>query len=447
MQRAPGKKAVQAPPGAGAEVDHPPLLLASASPRRRALLQAAGVPLRVLPAKINEGARPGERARALVLRLAQEKAEAAARGLGQGFALGADTVVAEGDDIFGKARDAAQARRMLERLAGRTHRVLSGVALAAAGGGGRTARLCVESRVRLRAAKPETLAAYVASGEWMDKAGAYALQGEGRHLVETTRGSRSNIIGLPLEETLALLGSAGIEAAPHGAGMFARYEALQRRMADAARRSGRSPEDITLVGAAKRQGAEVVAGAVLAGLCDIGENFTQELRDKPPRIAGLLQDAGTQAPRLHFIGRLQRSSLRHVAQHADVVHSIERIDVAAELDRRAGALGRRLEVLIQVNISAEPQKGGAEPQAVPELVAGLARFAHLRLCGLMAIPAPGPPETVRAAFAKLRKLQGAVGKAALPQLSMGMSDDFETAIAEGADMIRVGSALFGPRPA
>lgn len=422
-----------------------PLLLASASPRRRALLEAAGVPLRVAPAPIDERVRPGESARALVLRLAQEKAEAAARALQRGFALGADTVVAEGEDIFGKARDAAQARRMLERLAGRTHRVLSGVALAPAGGG-RTARLCVESEVRLRAATPEALAAYVASGEWMDKAGAYALQGEGRRLVESTSGSRSNIIGLPLEESLALLAEAGIEAAPHGAGMFARTEALQARIVDAARRCGRAPESITLVGAAKKQCAQVVAGAVLAGLCDIGENFAQELRDKPPRIAELLRDAGTKAPRLHFIGRLQRSSLRHVAQHADVVHSIERIDIADQLDRRAGALGRRLEVLIQVNISEEPQKGGVSPGELPGLVEGLARFTQLRLCGLMALPAPGPQESLRAAFAKLRKLQGAVGAAALPRLSMGMSDDFETAIEEGADMIRVGSALFGPRP-
>ncbi len=427
-------------------MERTPLLLASASPRRRALLEAAGVALRgIAPAHIEERARPGESARELVLRLAQEKAEAVAGTLQSGFALGADTVVAEGDEVFGKAGDAAQARRMLERLSGRTHRVLSGVALAAAGGA-KTTCLCVESEVRLRAASPEALDAYVASGEWVDKAGAYALQGEGRRLVEHTSGSRSNIIGLPLEETLELLGEAGIEAAPHGAGMFARIEALQQRIAEAARRCGRAPESITLVGAAKKQGAQVVAGALLAGLRDIGENFAQELRDKPPRIAELLQDAGTTTPTMHFIGRLQRSNLRHVAKHADVVHSIERIDMAAELDRRADALGRRLEVLIQVNISAEPQKGGVSPRALPALVKGMARFPHLQLCGLMAVPAPGPQARVRAAFAKLRKLQGAIGAAALPRLSMGMSDDFETAIEEGADMIRVGSALFGPRP-
>ncbi len=189
----------------------PELVLASASPRRRALLAGAGVAFRVLPAEIDESPRSGESPVALVVRLAEEKARAVAARLGPGgprCVLGSDTIVVLGDDVLGKPRDAAHARELLGRILGREHSVLTAVALLDARGALHTH--CVESRVAMREASEAEVRAYVATGEPLDKAGAYALQGEGRRFVARVLGSESNVIGLPLDETLALLRQAGV---------------------------------------------------------------------------------------------------------------------------------------------------------------------------------------------------------------------------------------------
>jgi septum formation protein len=190
-----------------------PLVLASASPRRRDLLARTGLPFEVVPADVVEEARAGEAPRALVERLAAEKAASVRDRLParpRRVVLGSDTIVTLDGEILGKPRDAEDAVAMLRRLAGRTHTVWTGVAVAETGAGAPRVR-SVESRVTLRAAGEAELRAYVASGEPLDKAGAYALQGEGRRLVSRVEGSESNVIGLPLEETLALLAEAGLE--------------------------------------------------------------------------------------------------------------------------------------------------------------------------------------------------------------------------------------------
>jgi septum formation protein len=189
------------------------LVLASASPRRRDLLAGAGLRFEVLPADVPEEVRAGEPPRALVERLATAKAEAVRARLPSRpprLVLGSDTVVVLGDEILGKPRDAEEALAMLTRLAGRTHTVWTGVALLRTGDTACCA-LSVASRVTLRAAGEAELRAYVATGEPLDKAGAYALQGLGRRLVDAVEGSESNVIGLPLEETLALLAAWGYE--------------------------------------------------------------------------------------------------------------------------------------------------------------------------------------------------------------------------------------------
>ena len=186
-----------------------PLVLASASPRRRDLLTRAGVRFEVRPADIPEVQIAGESPSAFALRLARAKALAVAsrlEGSPSQPVLGADTIVVVDQDVLGKPRNRDHAEELLGRLVGREHRVLTAVAVVA---GGRVFDALVESMVRMRSATPEEIREYVAGGEPLDKAGAYALQGEGRRFVEQVTGSETNVIGLPIEETLALLREAG----------------------------------------------------------------------------------------------------------------------------------------------------------------------------------------------------------------------------------------------
>lgn len=184
-----------------------PLVLGSGSPRRRELLTSVGIAFEVLPADIDEQARPGEKPPALAARLAREKAHAVARRLGPTpprWVLGADTIVVVDGDVLGKPVDDEDAVRLLGRLLGRTHRVLTGVALVESAGFA-TSGVVVESHVRMRNADLDEIHRYIATGESFDKAGGYAAQGEGRRFIEAIDGSESNVIGLPLDETLALL--------------------------------------------------------------------------------------------------------------------------------------------------------------------------------------------------------------------------------------------------
>jgi septum formation protein len=192
------------------------LILASRSPRRRELLAGAGLRFEVRAPEVPEDRAPGETPEAFATRAALAKAEVVARRAGPlpaRVVLAADTVVVLDDEVLGKPRDPGEALSHLRRLAGRRHRVLTAVAVVD------SATLAarhtvVESRVTLRQADPAELAAYVASGEPLDKAGAYAAQGEGRRFVARIEGSESNVIGLPLEEALALLREAGVQDGP-----------------------------------------------------------------------------------------------------------------------------------------------------------------------------------------------------------------------------------------
>lgn len=197
------------------EATSPPLVLASASPRRRELLGAAGIDFEILPAEIAEQREPGESPRDFVRRLAAEKAEAVCARVGsegRKLVLGADTIVVIDEDVLGKPVDEAHANELLGRLLGRSHRVITGVAIVDSATGARF-EAQVESEVRMRGASAAEREAYVSSGEPLDKAGAYAVQGEGRRFVERVVGSETNVIGLPMDETLELLKRAR-ETAP-----------------------------------------------------------------------------------------------------------------------------------------------------------------------------------------------------------------------------------------
>ncbi len=210
----------------------------------------------------------------------------------------------------------------------------------------------------------------------------------------------------------------------------ARVHQLHERMAAA----GGDPAAITLVAVTKGFGPEVAVAAAAAGLTDLGENYAQELVAKAPVVAAA--DVGP--VRWHAIGRLQRNKVRSLAHLVAVWQSIDRASLGEEVARRAPGA----EVLVQVNVSDEPQKGGCPPAEAPDLVARLVD-AGLVVSGLMTVGRTGPPEEARRGFARLRALADDLD---LRVRSMGMSSDLEAAVAEGATMVRVGSALFGPRP-
>jgi len=220
-----------------------------------------------------------------------------------------------------------------------------------------------------------------------------------------------------------------------------RLAEVRARMAQAAAAAGRSAQSVTLLAVGKAQPLERLAAAAAAGVQDFGENYLEEARAK---IAALQDRTLT----WHFIGRLQSNKTRPIAEAFAWVHTLDRLKVAERLAAQRPFHAPPLNVCLQVNLAGETSKGGVAPQELPALAAAVAALPRLKLRGLMCLP---PPEQERARqrywFAQLRmhleRLNGA--GAALDTLSMGMSDDFEAAILEGATIVRLGTVLFGPR--
>jgi len=210
------------------------------------------------------------------------------------------------------------------------------------------------------------------------------------------------------------------------------------RIREAAQASARDAESVGLLAVSKTQPAEAIREAFGAGVRDFGENYLQEALDKQTALTDL-------ALHWHFIGPIQSNKTKAIAEHFDWVHSVDRLKIAQRLsEQRPDALGP-LNICLQVNVSGEASKSGCAPEAVAGLAEAIAELPRLRLRGLMTIPAPTEdPAEQRRAFARLRQLKEALGPD-LDTLSMGMSQDLEAAIAEGATWVRIGTALFGAR--
>ena len=221
-----------------------------------------------------------------------------------------------------------------------------------------------------------------------------------------------------------------------------RLQAVQARIADAARVAGRAPGSIRLIAVSKTFPADDITALRAAGQRDFGESYLQEAEAKIETIG----DAGVV---WHFIGPIQSNKTRAIAEHFDWVHSIERTKIAERLAVQRPARLPPLDVCLQVNVSGEATKSGVSPDDVPALARAIKALDRLRLRGLMAIPEPTDDIGLqRARFRLLRELRDRIAAEVGPldTLSMGMSDDLESAIAEGATMVRVGRALFGDRP-
>jgi len=222
----------------------------------------------------------------------------------------------------------------------------------------------------------------------------------------------------------------------------ARLAHVQQRIADAERKRGPGPR-VRLIGVGKRQPEESLRAAIAAGLQDLGENYAQELRD---RLAAI----GHDPPTWHFIGAVQSNKVKHVVGKT-FIHTVDRGSLLEAIDKRAATVGTVQDVLVEVNIGLEPAKAGIEPAEAPALLDSFASLEHVRCRGLMIIPPEGAPDRTRAHFCALRELRDELARTPRPnvdlaELSMGMSTDYEEAILEGSTMVRVGTAIFGPRP-
>jgi pyridoxal phosphate enzyme (YggS family) len=218
--------------------------------------------------------------------------------------------------------------------------------------------------------------------------------------------------------------------------------AVRSRVDRAAVAVGRAPSSVTLVAVSKLKPASAIREAYAAGQRDFGENYAQELSEKATELADLPDI------RWHFIGHLQSNKARVVAPIAHLVHTIDKASLARELSKRFGAIAHERElraVLVEVNVGGEAQKHGATPAELGALLDAVAAVPFLRLRGLMTMP-PHDLEEARRAFEGLVALRDQHGGAArLPELSMGMSDDLEVAVACGSTIVRVGTAIFGAR--
>ncbi|MGE5552735.1 MAG: YggS family pyridoxal phosphate-dependent enzyme [Betaproteobacteria bacterium] len=220
---------------------------------------------------------------------------------------------------------------------------------------------------------------------------------------------------------------------------------VRQRIAEAAGRAGRDPEMVRLVAVTKGQALDDLRTILAAGVADLGENRVQELTAKAGALVG-----APLAPRWHMIGYLQRNKVKALLPWCRIIHSIDRLALGEELARRAEG-GPPVEVLVEVNVAGEESKAGVRPAEAEELVRRLAKLPALRVRGLMTV-APASPEAERnrPIFRELRRLLERLNALQLPgaelaELSMGMSQDYEVAVEEGATLVRIGTAIFGPR--
>ena len=215
-------------------------------------------------------------------------------------------------------------------------------------------------------------------------------------------------------------------------------ERVRERIEGACARAGRDPRAVEIVAVSKAHPEEAVRAAYAAGLRVFGENYAQELAQKASALSDLSDI------RWRFIGHLQRNKIKLVERAEATVDTVDSIRLAQAISSRAASRGVNVELLLQVNVGGEAQKSGCTPEEVPALVDGVRALPNVDLRGLMTVaPHFDDPEDTRPIFAALRELADAH---ALPEISMGMTHDLEPAVEEGATMLRIGTALFGPRP-
>jgi len=223
-----------------------------------------------------------------------------------------------------------------------------------------------------------------------------------------------------------------------------RITSLEARLQSACARAGKNRDDITLLAVSKTFGAELVREVISAGLRDFGENYVQELTAKKQQLNDL-------SPHWHFVGHLQTNKVKYIADFVYLIHSVDNLRLAQEIDKRAEQCGRVLDVLVEVHTTDESTKYGVKPEDTARLVREIALLPHVRIQGLMTMgPFSDDPNDSRPSFSLVAKLAKEIEReriegVRMKTLSMGMTHDFEVAIEEGATVLRIGTAIFGER--
>ncbi len=222
-------------------------------------------------------------------------------------------------------------------------------------------------------------------------------------------------------------------------GICENIENVRQKIADAAKRAGRKPEEITLIGVSKTKPVTLISEAVDCGIIQLGENRVQEVMEKFVKLSGV---------KWHLIGHLQRNKVKYIIDKAEYIHSLDSFELAKEIDRQAKKVGKIQKVLVQVNVSGEESKSGISPKEAAFFCESISSFENIRVKGLMTMaPKDADEKELRAVFGGLKRLSGEINipHTEMKHLSMGMSGDYEIAIEEGATMVRVGTGIFGSR--
>lgn len=425
------------------------LVLASGSPRRRLILQDAGFVFDTFTSQISETLEKNLTLPEQISSLARRKAEAVREMLGPKsrdvVLLGADTVVHLDGELLEKPRSGDEAIEHLRRLSGREHEVLTGMAVVdGASGVGR--ERCEKVRVQFRELSDREIQSYVKTGEPMDKAGAYGIQGLGGRFIHKVSGRFDAVMGLSIASVAQLLEELGVvvgrvDPFPELETNLNRVLSELRKFSLEAATGNLGPQVIAVT---KTHPARAVRRAFYAGVTHFGENYVQEFVAKHEELKDL-------PVQWHFIGHLQSNKVKDVVGRAHWIHSVDSVKLAGLISRKAEECGLQQKVMLQVNIAREASKSGFSPEGLAEAWPTLRELPGLDIRGLMVIPPP--PESSDNGgtdgywFRTTKELAGRIyaGSGWSPELSMGMSQDYGVALAEGATWIRIGTQFFGER--
>lgn len=439
-------------------------VLGSQSPRRKTLLKYLGVPFDSLPANIDESIKATEKPSVYALRMAEEKALKVAEKLAQQelknsmakptLIIGGDTVVALGEKVLGKPLSESEALATLTELAGQEHQVWSAWAVVQFMHGQEPIILTSgvsKSTVNMRELTKDEIIEYIASGEPMDKAGSYGIQGQGGRFVSRVEGSFFSVIGLPMLDLYTALVEKGLIF--DQTGFIKRGIELRERVAFAAWRSGRSVDAVNVLAVSKFHSLESIKQAYMCDFEHFGESYVQELLNKHDELKQYQQQLGpadrsNYEPVWHYIGGIQTNKAKRIGENSHWVHGLSRFSEAQKLAQGAQASGNSIQAFIQVNLAKEKSKSGLDEAKLRSLLEACEKLNGLKVVGLMTFPPLDEPENNRKYFRVLRTLRDQLESEGyhLPHLSMGTSDDFEVAIEEGSTWVRLGRSLFGERP-